>query len=120
MKSPREIFKAAIRKTGIARRDVATCAGISMRSLENLLSGAQNRRARQAVTNLCGVTIWKGMPPTERVLIFGPGVEMDFSGCGAGEKYANEWAAELGDRVATRDGAVVRFLRPTAMRVSVS
>lgn len=118
MKTPRDIFKAALRKTGHTRPDIATCAGISPRSLENLLSGAENRRGRQNVTNLLGITIWKGMPPTERFFIFDSDVEIDCSGCIEGEKCAKETAAELGE-CAQRTGSIIRFLRPVAVRLDV-
>lgn len=127
MKTPRERFKAAIRKFRVSRADIAARVGLSPRSLENLLSGAQSQSARQRVTDELAafaaefepgfpkIEIWPGIRPMKRPLTFPEGAEIETPV--PDEEWMNRTLSEYAGFVERIGEKILRFTKPTPVFV---
>ncbi len=102
-------------KHGISTEQLASGIGYSPRSIHNLSCGnSKSRTARQKVADFFQESIWEGIEPAGRAVVFPAGVEVDFSGH---DQAALEWLDELPDSVQLRGSKLV-FTKPAVLVVA--
>jgi lambda repressor-like predicted transcriptional regulator len=115
MNKPREIVLELLQRRGISRADLAQAVGISVRSLENVLSGYPSKIARQRISALFGErNIWPGMATSGHLVRLPAGCEIEFTD----EDQSLEFAKEFGANVTVRGRSVV-FALPTRFIVEL-